>query len=103
MSVLQEIIDGVREDLEPRRRDLPEARLAELVAAAPAPRDAHAALHGGRTDPAGIRVISEVKRASPSKGALAEIPEPATLARAYERGGASAVSVLTEARRFGGS
>lgn len=103
MSVLQEIIDGVREDLEPRRRAVPEARLAELVAAAPAPRDAHAALHGGRTDPAGIRVISEVKRASPSKGALAEIPEPATLARAYERGGASAVSVLTEARRFGGS
>ena len=103
MSVLQEIIDGVREDLEPRRRALPEARLSELVAAAPAPRDAHAALHGGRTDPAGIRVISEVKRASPSKGALAEIPEPATLARAYERGGASAVSVLTEARRFGGS
>ena len=95
MSVLQEIIDGVREDLEPRRRALPEARLSELVAATPAPRDAHAALHGGRTDPAGIRVISEVKRASPSKGALAEIPEPATLARAYERGGASAVSVLT--------
>ena len=82
---------------------MPEAHLAELIAAAPAPRDAHAALHGGRTDPAGIRVISEVKRASPSKGALAEIPEPAALARAYERGGASAVSVLTEARRFGGS
>ena len=71
MSVLQEIIDGVREDLEPRRRAVPEARLAELVAAAPAPRDAHAALRGGRTDPAGLGVISEVKRACPSKGAVA--------------------------------
>lgn len=103
MSVLDEIVAGVREDLAERERALPAARLAELIAAAPAPLDAHARLHGGRTDPAGIHVISEVKRASPSKGALADIPDPADLARAYERGGATAVSVLTEARRFGGS
>ena len=103
MSVLDDIVEGVREDLAERRRSLPQERLAELVAAAPAPLDAHAALTGGRTDPAGIHVISEVKRASPSKGHLADIPEPAALASAYERGGASAVSVLTEARRFGGS
>ena len=50
-----------------------------------------------------VRIIAEVKRASPSRGALAAIPDPAVLARAYESGGASAVSVLTEGRRFGGS
>lgn len=50
-----------------------------------------------------VRVIAEVKRSSPSKGVLAEIPDPAVQARAYERGGAGAVSVLTERRRFGGS
>ena len=48
-------------------------------------------------------MIAEVKRSSPSKGALAEIPDPAELAAEYEAGGARAVSVLTEGRWFGGS
>lgn len=50
-----------------------------------------------------VKIIAEVKRASPSRGALAEIPDPAALARLYEAGGASAISVLTEGRKFGGS
>src|SRR5690554_1021832 len=50
-----------------------------------------------------VRIIAEVKRASPSRGALADIPDPAALAVSYELGGASAISVLTEERRFGGS
>lgn len=50
-----------------------------------------------------VHVIAEVKRASPSRGALATIPDPAAHAALYERGGASAISVLTEERRFGGS
>lgn len=50
-----------------------------------------------------VKIIAEVKRASPSRGPLAEIPDPAALAIAYETGGASAISVLTEGRRFGGS
>ncbi|MEO7348294.1 MAG: indole-3-glycerol phosphate synthase TrpC [Terrimesophilobacter sp.] len=50
-----------------------------------------------------VKIIAEVKRASPSRGRLAEIPDPAELAVRYARGGASAVSVLTEGRRFGGS
>lgn len=102
-TVLEEIIVGVREDLEQRRRTIPLERIREHALQAAPPRDAWAALQGGRVDPEGLRVISEVKRSSPSKGALADIPAPAELARQYERGGASVISVLTEQRRFGGS
>ncbi|SLC24386.1 Indole-3-glycerol phosphate synthase TrpC [Mycobacteroides abscessus subsp. abscessus] len=66
--------------------------------AAPKPLDVMAALR----EP-GIAVIAEVKRASPSRGALAEISDPAELAKAYEDGGARIISVLTEGRRFNGS
>lgn len=106
LTVLDEIIAGVREDLGARRATTSlEAIKAAAAEAAPA-RDAFAAL-GGRdqqgTRDHTLRVISEVKRKSPSKGALAEIAEPAVLAAEYEAGGASVISVLTEARRFGGS
>lgn len=50
-----------------------------------------------------IKVLAEVKRASPSKGELAEIADPAVLASTYASNGASAISVLTEQRRFKGS
>ncbi|QCU78148.1 indole-3-glycerol phosphate synthase TrpC [Citricoccus sp. SGAir0253] len=105
-TVLDEIIVGVREDLEARRAAVPLHAMRELAEEATRSRpalDAHAALAGGRDDAAGIRILSEVKRSSPSKGALAEIASPAELARRYEAGGAAAISVLTERRRFGGS
>jgi indole-3-glycerol phosphate synthase len=50
-----------------------------------------------------VKIIAEVKRASPSRGTLAEIADPAALAVSYQTGGASAISVLTEGRRFNGS
>jgi indole-3-glycerol phosphate synthase len=96
MSVLSSIIEGVLADLETRK--LSNSQLDEVLSAAPNVRDPLVSL---RRNP--LSVIAEVKRSSPSKGALAEIPEPATLARRYESAGASVVSVLTEQRRFGGS
>ena len=106
MSVLDDIIAGVREDLA-ERRELASLEQVKAQAAAAAPAlDAFAALGGavdGAQRDATLRVISEVKRKSPSKGALAQIPEPAQLAAQYEAGGASVISVLTEQRRFGGS
>ena len=95
MSVLDSIIEGVREDLASRR--MPLSQLHEKLAQAPQVIDAHIRLI---TDP--INVIAEVKRASPSKGTLASIRNPSQLARQYEDAGAAVVSVLTEERRFGG-
>jgi indole-3-glycerol phosphate synthase len=97
-SVLDDIVDGVRADLAVREANLPLDRLTELAQRAPAPLNPMPALRRP-----GVSVIAEVKRRSPSKGDLADIPDPAALAAAYEAGGASVVSVLTEARRFGGS
>jgi indole-3-glycerol phosphate synthase len=98
-TVLDGIISGVRDDLAARRAALPLHELEMLAAAAGSALDP---LPAFRAAP-GVAVVAEVKRRSPSRGALADIPEPGALAAAYELGGASAVSVLTEQRRFGGS
>jgi indole-3-glycerol phosphate synthase len=98
VSVLDEILEGVRADLAARQRSVPLERLKEAARGTASPRDALAALSGDD-----VAVIAEVKRASPSKGALAAIADPATLAMDYEAGGARVISVLTEPRRFGGS
>ena len=99
-TVLDEIIVGVREDLAPRRAAVPDAEIERLARAAAPALDARASLVGEGT----TRGLSaEVKRSSPSKGVLAEIPEPAELAATYASAGASAISVLTEQRRFRGT
>lgn len=95
MTVLDDIIVGVREDIETRKRTRSLADVREAAAAAAPVRPFPPG--------SGFGLICEVKRSSPSKGALADIPDPAALAAAYESGGAAAVSVLTEQRRFGGS
>lgn len=97
-TILDSILDGVRADLAQRQRGVSLADLQARVGDAQTTRDP---LPGFRTP--GVSIIAEVKRKSPSKGALADIPEPAKLAAEYAAGGAAAISVLTEQRRFGGS
>ncbi|MCW2784089.1 MAG: indole-3-glycerol phosphate synthase [Marmoricola sp.] len=98
MSVLDEIIAGVRDDLAGRQARTPLAEVRAQLADVDPARDPMPAFRG----PA-LSVIAEVKRRSPSKGDLAEIPDPAALATSYAAGGADAISVLTEERRFSGS
>ena len=97
-NVLDKIIEGVREDLAAREAKISYGEIKELSLKAPSPIDAVAAL----AKP-GVQVIAEVKRASPSKGELADIPSPEVLAAEYEQGGAAVISCLTEERRFRGS
>lgn len=97
-TVLDGILDGVREDLAGRQAA---TSLAELKTRAADRAPALDPLPAFRTP--GVAIISEVKRRSPSRGALADIADPAWLAGQYVEGGAAAISVLTEQRRFGGS
>lgn len=98
MSVLDDIVAGVREDLTARQALVPVSELRAALTDVDPPRDPMPHFRA-----VGSSVIAEVKRRSPSKGSLAEIPDPAELARRYAAGGAAAISVLTEQRRFGGS
>jgi len=97
--VLADLTAGAVEDAEARASERP---LAAVEAAALAQRPALDVL--SVLAPADrVKIIAEVKRASPSRGDLADIPDPALQARRYEEGGASAISVLTEGRKFKGS
>jgi indole-3-glycerol phosphate synthase len=98
VSVLDDILVGTREDLAARQAALPLESVKEQAVALPPALDGFAALRQP-----GVAVIAEVKRSSPSKGALAAITDPAALAADYEAGGAAVISVLTEQRRFGGT
>lgn len=99
MTVLDDILAGVREDLVSRQAETSLEALQALATARPSALAAESALREGGT----VKIIAEVKRSSPSKGALAAIADPAGLAADYESGGACVISVLTEQRRFGGS
>jgi len=99
VTVLDDILVGVRADLAVRQEHTPLDVVKERAhARTQPPLDGAAALRGD-----GVAVIAEVKRSSPSRGELAAIENPAALAADYEAGGASVISVLTEGRRFGGS
>jgi indole-3-glycerol phosphate synthase len=98
VSVLDEILVGVRADLAERQQEVPLEVLKERARLQPSPHDALAVLRQP-----GVGVIAEVKRASPSRGPLAPIDDAAHLAREYEAGGARVVSVLTEKRSFNGT
>jgi indole-3-glycerol phosphate synthase len=97
-SVLEEILDGVREDVAEREQQVSLDDLKRRASRQPPALDPMPAFRA-----LGISVIAEVKRSSPSRGRLADINDPAHLARQYAAGGATTISVLTESRRFGGS
>jgi indole-3-glycerol phosphate synthase len=97
MGFLTDLVEGLRRELQ--EHPLDDRAFLSRAAAMPPPRDFEGALRAAAT-PA---LIAEVKRASPSAGAIAEDANPSVLARAFEAGGAAAISVLTEARHFQGS
>ncbi len=101
LNVLNQIIEGVREDLAERKKLVELNELNELVAKISEVNPVIDVLPSLQSS--NLSVIAEVKRSSPSKGALAQISDPAALALSYQTGGATAVSVLTESRKFGGS
>ena len=95
---LDKIVAEKRDELEQRQKTVPLAELEAIVKEKPLPLDLMAALGGDS-----LRLIAEVKRASPSGGALRPDLDPVKLAETYARSGAAAISVLTESRHFGGS
>ncbi len=97
--MLEQLLAGSLDDARARRQLRPYSAVETEALERPAALDALEFLAPDER----IKVIAEVKRASPSRGDLAEIAEPQALAAQYEAGGASAVSVLTEQRKFKGS
>ncbi len=96
-KMLDEIMRHKRDEVPKRAAMMPLASLRALAETAPAPLDFAAALRQP-----GVSLIAEVKKASPSRGLLCRDFDPALLASTYARGGAAAISVLTDARFFQG-
>ncbi|MBX9258711.1 indole-3-glycerol phosphate synthase TrpC [Desmonostoc muscorum CCALA 125] len=99
-NILEEIVWHKEVEVDQMRERLPLRELQHQVLSAPPTRDFVAALRQGKTKPA---VIAEVKKASPSKGVLRADFDPVAIAQSYEQGGASCLSVLTDAKFFQGS
>lgn len=97
--MLSDLVAGALQDASERRAVRSLADVEAVALARPAALDALSALAPRDS----VHIIAEIKRSSPSRGLLAEIPDPTVLAQVYEAGGASAISVLTEGRRFSGS
>lgn len=98
-DILQQIVERTRQDLERARRERPEAQLRAGLSHAPPVHDFFAALNV----PGTVRLIAEVKQASPSKGLMRADFDPVAIARTYEQHGAACISVLTDEPFFRGS
>lgn len=98
-TILQAIVETKRDEIAAARRAESIEALRARCAAAPPPRDIYSAVTSGPT----IRLIAEIKKASPSAGVLRDDFRPTDLARVYESAGASALSVLTDRTYFQGS
>jgi indole-3-glycerol phosphate synthase len=103
-SVLERIVAGVREDLAQAKKRTPEEMLRlRAVGRRKPPGFREALTRGLDKDARAIRIIAEVKLASPSRGYIARGANPGLVAQAYAANGAAAISVLTERRHFAGS
>jgi indole-3-glycerol phosphate synthase len=101
-DILDEIIKKTKEDLEKRKVEFPAEWLGRSLSFNPfIPRDVMGALKATKENP--HRIIAEIKKASPSKGIIREDFDPMSIAQAYEKGGADALSVLTEPHWFKGN
>ncbi len=98
MTILDKIVEQKRHELEEHKRREPLPQLKRRAAQALPPLDFAKALKGDK-----IRLIAEVKKASPSHGLLAPNFDPAALAKTYAKNGAAVISVLTEVPNFQGS
>lgn len=98
-NILEEIVWYKETEVDQMRERLPLVELQKQIANVPPPRDFVAALKSAVKKPA---IIAEVKKASPSKGVLREDFDPVAIAQAYQNGGASCISVLTDTKFFQG-
>lgn len=98
-NILEEIVWHKETEVDQMRERQPLVELQRLIANVPPPRDFVAALKSAAKKPA---IIAEVKKASPSKGVLREDFDPVAIAQAYQNGGASCISVLTDSKYFQG-
>jgi indole-3-glycerol phosphate synthase len=98
--ILEEIVWHKEQEVDRLRERMPLIELQSKISEAPSVRNFVAALRAGRTQPA---LIAEVKKASPSKGVICENFDPEAIAQAYQAGGASCISVLTDEKFFQGS
>ena len=98
MSILDRILEKTRETIATDRAAVPAEQLREQIAQAPPPRDFHAALAAGDE----VRLIAEVKKASPSAGLIRADFDPVRIAQAYAAAGAACISVLTDEPFFQG-
>jgi indole-3-glycerol phosphate synthase len=98
-SILDKIVATKRREIAAARRAIPEAELERRIAGLPPVRDFTRAVG----EPGPVRIIAEVKKASPSAGVIRADFDPVAIATVYERHGAAAISVLTDAEYFQGS
>lgn len=98
-SLLDDLYAGAIADSAARQELITSSALEKMALAQPPALDILSSFSAARF----VQVIAEIKRASPSRGMISQIVDPANLAQVYETGGAAAISVLTEERRFLGS
>jgi indole-3-glycerol phosphate synthase len=98
-TILESIIEAKRREVEEAKRACPLSDIREDAEQAGAPRDFYAAVAGKHS---GIRLIAEIKKASPSAGLIRADSDPVAIARVYQDAGAAALSVLTDRRWFSG-